>query len=101
MTTDIREQPETKEGKADRFYQNPSLRDREWEQATQAPYWLTVAALAIVGVAFFFGVYAASPQNIIGWVVGIAMILVYVALGGPRRLRARRRLRELHRQRTA
>ena len=101
MATDVQEKVQESSGKAARFYQNPMLRDREWEQATQAPYWLTVAALAIVGVAFFFGVYAASPQNIIGWVVGIATILVYVALGGPRRLRARRRLRELHRQRTA
>lgn len=101
MATDVQEKAEATEGKADRFYQNPILRDREWEQATQAPWWLTVVALAIIAVAFFIGVYSAAPQNVIGWVVGIATILVYVSLAGPRRMRARRRLRELHRQRAA
>lgn len=99
MATDVQEKAEPKEGKADRFYQNPTLRDREWEQATQAPYWLTVAALAIIAVAFFIGVYAAAPLSVIGWIVGIATIVVYIGLEGPRRMRARRRLRELHRQR--
>jgi hypothetical protein len=101
MATEVQEKAEITEGKAGRFYQNPTLRDQEWERATQAPYWLTAAALAIVGVAFFVGVYSTAPQSIIGWIVGIITILVYVALGGPRRLRARRRLRELHQQRTA
>ncbi len=99
MATEVQEKAEAKEGKADRFYQNPILRDQEWERATQAPYWLTVLALAIVGVAFFIGVYSGAPENIIGWIVGIITIIVYIALGGPRRLRARQRLRELHRQR--
>ena len=101
MATDVQEKVEAKEGKADRFYQNPTLRDLEWERATQAPWWMTVVALAIVGVAFFIGVYASAPGNVIGWIVGIVTILIYIGLAGPRRLRARRRLRELHRQRAA
>lgn len=101
MATNTQAQAQTRPSKADRFYQNPNLRDQEWERATQAPWWLTVVALAVVGVAFFFGVYASAPQSIIGWIVGIVAILVFVSLAGPRRLRARRRLRELHGQKAA
>lgn len=101
MATDVQEKAEARQSKADRYYQNPILRDQEWEHAKQAPYWLTVAALAIVAVAFFVGVYAGAPQNIVGWIVGLVTIVVYVLLGSQRRLRARRRLRELHAQRAA
>jgi amino acid transporter len=101
MTTDTQAQAQARQSRADRFYQNPILRDREWEQAKQPPWILTVVALAIVAAAFFIGVYSSAPQNIIGWIVGIVTILVYVALGAHWRLRARRRLRELHRQRAA
>lgn len=101
MATDTQAQGQAGQGKADRFYQNPVLRDREWEHAKQAPWWLTVAALASVVAGFLVGVYSGAPQNIIGWIVGVVTIVVYIGLGAQRRLRARRRLREIHAQRAA
>ncbi len=83
-------------GKPDRFYINQSLRDREWNRAKQ-PFWmLTLLALAIVGIAFFFGVYGSKPSSTAGWTVGIITILMYQLLYLLRRGPARRRLRRLH-----
>ena len=101
MATDTQAQAQTRKSKADRYYQNPVLRDREWDQAKQAPWWLMAVAVAIVIAAFFVGVYAGAPYNLIGWIVGILTIVVYAALGSRRRLHARRRLREIHAQRAA
>jgi hypothetical protein len=100
MATDVQDKAKPS-GKADRYYQNPVLRDREWDQAKQAPWWLTAVVVAIVIAAFFVGAYAGAPYNLIGWIVGLVAILIYVALGSQRRLRARRRLREVHAQRAA
>jgi len=85
-------------GKSDRFYQNPILRDAEWDRAKQAPWWLLVLSIAVVGIAFFVGVYATQPYSTLGWIVGIMMIVIYLVLGGLRRRRARRLLRESHGQ---
>ncbi|HEX3954870.1 MAG TPA: hypothetical protein VHW90_14930 [Stellaceae bacterium] len=84
--------------RADRFYQNPILRDEEWDRAKQAPWWQMIVATAIVGVGFFAGVYAAKPYSVIGWIAGVAAIVVYLILGSARRRRARRVLREMHGQ---
>lgn len=85
-------------GRTQRFYQNPVLRDAEWDRAKEAPWWLMVLTIAIVAVAFFFGVYASGPQSIAGWIVGIIMVAIYLILGWQRRRRARQRLRQLHGQ---
>jgi hypothetical protein len=87
-------------GRSDRFYANPILRDQEWNRATQPSWLLTVAAMAIVGVAFFFGVYGSPSQSTIGWTVGVITILIYMGLGGIRRGWARRHLRKVHGQAT-
>jgi hypothetical protein len=85
-------------GKADRFYKNPAQRDEEWDRYTRPPLWLMVLTIAIVGVAFFAGVYADKPHNIIGWIIGCVAIVIYGILGSVRRRRARRLLRQLHGQ---
>ncbi len=101
MATETPEAGKSGRSKSDRFYQNPMLRDQEWERAKQAPWWLMALAVAIVVAAFFVGVYSAAPQNIIGWVVGVVTIAIYLGLGSVRRQRARRRLREIHGQTAA
>ncbi|MBV9826358.1 MAG: hypothetical protein JO001_11870 [Alphaproteobacteria bacterium] len=88
-------------GKSNRFYSNPVLRDQEWDRERQAPWWLMSIAVAIVAVAFFLGVYAEQPLNVLGWIVGIATIVVYSVLGRVRTRRARIRLRKLHGEPTA
>jgi hypothetical protein len=56
-----------------------------------------VTALAFVVVGFFAGVYASTPPYILlGWLAGTAAILIYLALDGLRRGRARRQLRRAH-----
>jgi len=85
-------------GKADRFYKNPVRRDEEWNEATQAPWWLVLLAIVIVVVAFFAGVYAEQPYNALGWIVGIVTIAIYGWLGAMRKRRARVYLRKLHGQ---
>lgn len=84
------------EGRANRFYQNPSLRDDEWNRAKQVPMWVTVLAMAIVGVGFFMGVYADAPQSTVGWIVGLITLILYGILTEVRRRQARRELREAH-----
>jgi amino acid transporter len=84
--------------KADRFYQNPVLRDEEWNRAKQPPWWLMASAIAIIAVAFFVGVYGSRPYSIIGGIVGVVTILIYIALGSTRRRQARQQLRKAHEQ---
>lgn len=85
-------------GRADRFYKNPVLRDEEWNQVTQAPWWLVLLAVVIVVVGFFAGVYAERPFNVLGWIVGLLAIVIYGWLGAMRKRRARAELRKLHGQ---
>ena len=85
-------------GKADRFYRNPALRDAEWNQATQPPWWLIVAVLGFVVVGFFAGVYTSTPCSLLGWLAGTVAILIYLALDRLRRGRARRQLGRAHGQ---
>lgn len=85
-------------GKSDRFYANPILRDEEWSRAKQPSWLLMTVVVAIVGVAFFFGVYGDEPHSIVGWTVGVLAILTYICMGGLRRAWARRHLRRLHGQ---
>ncbi len=85
-------------GKTDRFYQNPILRDAEWNRAKQAPWWLMTLAVAIIAIAFAVGVYGGPPNSTIGWVVGIATIAIYLGLEEQRRRRARQHLRQVHGQ---
>ncbi len=85
-------------GRSARFYQNPVLRDEEWNRAKQPPWWLMVLALAIVVVAFFVGAYGPAPWNAIGWIVGVITIAVYVVILSVRRRRAQHRLRVEHGQ---
>ncbi len=56
-------------GKANRFYINQSLRDREWNRAKQPPWLLTLFALVIVGGAFFVGFYGSKPSSTAGWTI--------------------------------
>lgn len=84
--------------RADRFYQNQSMRDEEWNRATQAPLWLMALTVAIVAAGFFVGVYSNRPYSTLGWIVGVVAILLYIVLGGMRRRQARRRLRQAHGQ---
>lgn len=85
-------------GNADRFHQNPILRDQEWNRATRPSWVLMVLTVAIVGVAFYYGFFGSGTQRAAGWTVGIAMIVVYLAVGWLRRIGARRRLRLIHGQ---
>jgi hypothetical protein len=85
-------------GKADRFHRNPVLRDREWDQAKQAPWWLMILTIAIVGVAAYAGVYATGSSRTLGWIVVVAAIVLYLLLGVVRRRRARQELRRAHGQ---
>ncbi len=98
MMTGRQEMAKSGLGKSNRFYQSPVLRDEEWDRAKQAPWWLMVLVLAIVGVAFFVGVYAGKPFSEAGWIVGVMTIVIYMGLSWLRRRRARRRLREVHGQ---
>jgi len=88
----------TRMSKADRFYANPVMRDQEWNQAKQLPWWLTVLALILIAVGSFFGVYSGEPQSTIGWIVAVLTVVVYIALSARQREVARRRLREAHGQ---
>ncbi len=85
-------------GKANRFYINQSLRDREWNRAKQPPWLLTLLALVIVAVAFFVGVYGSKPSSTAGWAIAVVTILIYALLEWLRRAPARRHLRHLHGQ---
>ena len=84
--------------RADRFYQNPVLRDGEWDRAKQAPWWLTTIVLAIVAIAFYSGIYSSTGPNLTGWIIGLVMIAIYFILGRLRRPWARQQLRQLHGQ---
>lgn len=84
--------------RADRFYQNPALRDDEWNRATQPPWWLLVVVIAIVAAAFFIGVYGTADYRVAGWVIGVAAIVLYGCLAIVRRRHARRALRAAHQQ---
>jgi Flp pilus assembly protein TadB len=88
-------------GRSDRFYENPILRDQEWDRAKQAPWWLMAVSIGIVAIAFFVGVYTGSPYSTIGWIAGIVTILIYLVLGWRRRRQARQKLREAHGQNKA
>ncbi len=85
-------------GRANRYYINQSLRDREWNRAKQPPWLLTLFALVIVGVAFLVGVYGSKPSSTAGWTIAIITILIYQFVYWLRRTPARRRLRHLHGQ---
>ncbi len=88
----------TGKGKSDRFYTNLGLRDDEWNRAKQPSWLLMVAAVAIVGIAFFAGFYGDPAQRAAGWTIGVITIFAYVALDRLRRDRARRHLRHVHGQ---
>ena len=85
-------------GRSDRFYQNPALRDAEWNRTKQAPWWLTALTLVVIGVAFFVGVYGGAAVRQAGWIVGALALAIYVALAVSRRRWARRHLRQVHGQ---
>jgi hypothetical protein len=84
--------------RADRYFQSPASRDAEWDRAKQPPWWLLGLVVAIVGAAFFVGVYAGGTASAVAWVVGIIAIAVFMVLGRARRGRARQQLRQAHQQ---
>lgn len=81
-----------------RFYENPELREREWNEAKQAPLWWIILAVALVAAGFGFGTYGDEPYRTLGWIVGAATIAIHLVLEAQLRRRARRRLREVHEQ---
>ena len=83
-------------GKADRFYANPILRDEEWNRATQPSWPLMALAVAIVGIAFYYGFYGSPSQRATGWIIAILTMVIYTALGRMRRVGARGHLRSVH-----
>lgn len=87
---------ESRLGKADRFYINPNLRDAEWNRAKQPSWLLIVAAIVIIGVAFYFGFYGSGGERVAGWAIGLLAIVGYALLNRLRRDAARRQLRRVH-----